>query len=361
MRWAKDRIEKAFSKRFYVIHIACARALHPAASIALIIFYTFITFDAAQAQDLRYTQYHASDIYLNPAFAGSGSTPAITLNFRDQWPDMPQSFISYRVALSHPVDVLRSGIGVYVQQDNQGNGVLKSFKMGGQYMYQVRYSKKLAMNFGVDAGLVQQQLSWNDLQFYDQINYLTGFSDASGLPNPTNEPVPPSLNHSYFDMGLGTALVSTSWYLGLSAAHITSPNLSFYNEKVSKLPLVVTGQAGLILANEKRAKPLYVNPIVVVTRQGNSRQILAGSYFNKGVVYTGIFFKHNFNSFSDVCFSVGLKKGLLVFAYSYDLSLGTLSGNSGGSHELSFIVNWKTRKAKQSTKNRDILKCPRFF
>ncbi|MBK6732234.1 MAG: PorP/SprF family type IX secretion system membrane protein [Bacteroidetes bacterium] len=361
MNCAKDRIVKAFSKRRHVIHIAFLYNKASARWIYLFFFYALITIHGVNAQDLRFTQYHASDTYLNPAFAGSAGDPGITINFRDQWPDMPQTYISYRVALSQPINVLSSGVGVYVIQDNQGNGVLKNFRMGGQYMYQLRFSKKLAMNFGVDASLVQRQLSWNDLQFYDQINFLTGFSDASGLPNPTNEPVPASLNKNFFDMGLGTALVSTNWYLGLSAAHILQPNLSFYNDSESKLPMAVTGQAGVILFNKKRANPLYVNPLMVITSQGRSNQLLIGSYFNKGAFYPGIFLKHNFNSFSDVCFNVGLKKGLLSFAYSYDLSLGSLSGNSGGSHELSFIVNWKTRSTKQSNKNRDILKCPRFF
>ena len=172
MNCAKDRIVKAFSKRRHVIHIAFLYNKVSARWIYLFFFYALITIHGVNAQDLRFTQYHASDTYLNPAFAGSAGDPGITINFRDQWPDMPQTYISYRVALSQPINVLSSGVGVYVIQDNQGNGVLKNFRMGGQYMYQLRFSKKLAMNFGVDASLVQRQLSWNDLQFYDQINLL---------------------------------------------------------------------------------------------------------------------------------------------------------------------------------------------
>lgn len=287
--------------------------------------------------------------------------PGITLNFRDQWPDMPQTYLSYRIALSQPVNVLNSGVGAYVIQDNQANGILRTFRMGGQYMYQVRFSKKVAMNYGLDASLVQRSLAWEQLQFYDQINFLYGFSDAAGVPNPTQEPAPASTNKSYFDIGLGTALVSENWYLGLSTAHITQPNQAFYNDSESKLPMAVTGQAGFISANKKRLNPLYVNPLLIFTVQGNSRQLQVGSYFNKGAFYPGIFFKHNFDGISDVCFNVGLKKGLLAFSYSYDLSLGALAGNTGGSHELSFIVNWRTKGAKQSNKNRDILKCPSFF
>lgn len=361
MNCAKDKIEKAFCKRCHKYHIALFTAKVQTQAVAILFFYFSITCGTAIAQDLRFTQYHASDNFLNPAFAGSNGKPGITLNFRDQWPDMPQAYITYRISLSQPVDFLNSGFGLYMVQDNQGNGVLESFKLGGQYMYQVRFSKKAALNFGIDIGLVQRRLAWNKLQFYDQIDFLYGFSDASGIPNPTNEPPPPSMEKSYVDIGLGTALIGENWYLGLSAAHILQPDQGFYTETESKLPMAVTGQVGFISGNEKKVKPMYINPLMVVTVQKNFGQLLIGSYFNKGVFYPGIFFKHNFDGFSDVCFNVGLKKGLLAFSYSYDLSVGPLAGNTGGAHELSFIVNWKTRGAKQSSKNRDILKCPSFF
>ena len=63
-----------------------------------------------QAQDLRFTQWHASDMVLNPAFAGAGAGGRFTANFRSQWPDMPQTYLSYRICYDQPISDVNSGL-----------------------------------------------------------------------------------------------------------------------------------------------------------------------------------------------------------------------------------------------------------
>ena len=157
---------------------------------------------SAKAQDLRFTQWHASEAFVNPAFAGAYNTSRVMLNFRDQWPDMPQTFLSYRAAFDGYFDAIRSGVGAYLWQDNQGNDALEATHLGVQYMYQARILNDWALNLGMQVDYAQFRLNWNQLQFFDQIDLLYGFNDAVGNPNPTTEPTPTLLTDSYVDVGL---------------------------------------------------------------------------------------------------------------------------------------------------------------
>ncbi len=327
-------------------------------SIIFIFLFASGTF-SLKAQDLRFSQWHASETFVNPAFAGAYSQPRIILNFRDQWPNLPQTYVSYRAAYDGYINAISSGIGVYVYQDNQGEGVLQNTAMGFQYMYQARLSDNWALNFGLQFGFQQYRLNWNDLQFYDQIDLLYGFNDASGNPNLTTEAAPTNLTDGFFDMGGGLLLYSKNLYLGLSLGHLTKPSISFYGDNASVIPVSFSGQTGVFIQGAKMRNPLIVNPIAVYTNQAGFQQIETGLYVKKGIILSGLFFKHNTSNLSDVVICAGISKGLVKFAYSYDIATGDLAGLTGGGHELSLIVSFKEnigRTKKNSQKS--MLDCP---
>ena len=43
-------------------------------------------FFSTKAQDATFSQFYANPTYLNPALAGSGICPRVSLNYRNQWP-----------------------------------------------------------------------------------------------------------------------------------------------------------------------------------------------------------------------------------------------------------------------------------
>ena len=53
-----------------------------------------------KAQDPAFSQFYANPIYLNPAFAGAspGGCPRTTLNYRDQWPGIGRTYVTYSVS-----------------------------------------------------------------------------------------------------------------------------------------------------------------------------------------------------------------------------------------------------------------------
>ncbi len=317
-----------------------------------------INFKFSSAQDLRFSQWHASETFVNPAFAGSYSQPRIILNFRDQWPDMPQTYISYRASYDGYLNAIRSGIGAYVCQDNQGDGALQTSAIGFQYMYQARLSENWALNFGIDMGFKQMRVNWTNLQFLDQIDLLYGFNDVLGNSNPTSEPTPESLSTSYFDIGAGVLIYSKNVYAGFSAGHLTQPTISFLGNNASAIPVSFSAQAGVLIQNGKR-DPLVINPFALYSGQAGFNQIQAGLYVKKGIILTGLFFKHNTYNLSDVVVCAGVTKGLIKFAYSYDIAVGDLAGISGGGHEVSLVFSFKENEGRTKRNNqKSILDCP---
>ena len=58
------------------------------------------------AQDPHFSQYYAAPTYLNPAFAGTGADHRFIANYRNQWPDISNGFITY--AFSYDLPYVRS-------------------------------------------------------------------------------------------------------------------------------------------------------------------------------------------------------------------------------------------------------------
>jgi type IX secretion system PorP/SprF family membrane protein len=314
------------------------------------------------AQDLRFTQWQASDFMINPAFAGSSDGARITANFRSQWPDMPQSYQSYRLAFDQPLGDLNSGFGVYALKDDLGDQVLTSLEIGMQFMYQAKISSKAALNAGMQVGMIQRKLNWNNLQFYDQIDAVYGFNNAQGLPNPTNEPVPPSLSYSSLDLSIGAAFVTEKVYSGISLLHINQPPNTFYDDKEHILPLAISFQAGYFIKQKhKKRDPFLAEPVFLFYTQNGFSQWQLGSTFAKSLVIGGLYLKNNLSGLSDVCILAGLRKDWLLFTYSYDATIGGLAGETGGSHEVGMIFRLEDARGASKGKYHNVLPRPSLF
>lgn len=324
---------------------------------ALCIWFTM----PALGQDYRFSQWHAAQTTVNPAFTGAYGEPRAVLNFRDQWPNMPQTYITYRAAFDAYVETIRSGLGVQIDQDVQGDGLLTLTNVGIQYMFQARLGYDWALNIGAGLDYMQYSINWQDLQFYDQINLLTGFNDAAGNPNPSAEPVPAANNFNAMDVGMGLLLYSNKMYAGLSFNHMNTPTISFYENGASTLPGSIGAQAGIFIGGEKK-NDLLINPYALWSLQAGFHQIQTGVYAKKGIVLGGLAFKHNTASLSDVVLIVGLAKGIARFGYSYDISVGPLAGLTGGAHEVSLMFSFPQKEGK-TLKNgqKSMLDCHSVF
>ena len=63
-------------------------------------------------------------VYVNPAYAALPSSGEVGLTYRNQWPGIPATFVTYGATVVIPVKSLNSGIGISFMNDMQGSGVI---------------------------------------------------------------------------------------------------------------------------------------------------------------------------------------------------------------------------------------------
>ena len=61
------------------------------------------------AQDAAFSQFFANPIYLNPAMAGSNICPRLSLNYRNQWPGIGKTYVTYSATYDQYVEQLGGG------------------------------------------------------------------------------------------------------------------------------------------------------------------------------------------------------------------------------------------------------------
>ena len=236
--------------------------------------------------------------------------------------------------------------------DDAGQGIYKTNKVGAFYSYRLEINRNLFVKMGMEASFVQYRLAWDKLQFPDQIHPLTGFTSPGGTPIPTEETQPLNLNKSYLDFSAGMLIYSSSFYAGLSAKHLNTPNESLLEINTNidgGLPLRLSLHAGYeyeFRKGNKKRPSSFISPNIMFVKQGDFGQINAGFYGNLGIVFGGLWYRQGFSNPDAAIVLFGVKKGAYKIGYSYDITVSSLTlGESGGSHEISIIMNFdKPRK-----------------
>ena len=142
---------------------------------ALMAVVFFALSQTVQAQDPAFTQFYGNPLYLNPAMAGSANCPRISMNHRNQWPNLKGSFITNSISIDKNVEVLHGGVGLQILNDIEGEGALSNTQVSVMYAYQLQVSRKLTVLTGIQASYQQRALDKTKLFFGDQIDPNYGF------------------------------------------------------------------------------------------------------------------------------------------------------------------------------------------
>jgi type IX secretion system PorP/SprF family membrane protein len=319
-----------------------------------------------QAQDLAFTQFPSLPLHLNPALAGNSSQGHLTAIFRDQWPDFPQTYVSYALAWDQFFPELSSGFGLMVLGDRQGSGAFNTHSVHGYYVFGVPISQNAAIRVGMELSWSQRNLRWESLRFFDQLNPVFGFNDPSGMPNPTGEVAPGRNNVHWFDAGAGAMIFNRKTYAGFSVRHLPRPNTAFFDNREDRIPVAWSAQAGANLPmGRDRRNPAVFAPYALWISQGPFQQIRPGLRLGKGPVFGGMAYRLALmpdNVRTDALpIELGMRVSDWQFVYSYDISLGELAGNSGGAHEVS--LRWGITRPEGRERSRqqgERLSCPVF-
>ena len=307
-----------------------------------------------KAQDPEFTQFYASPMYLNPAFAGSAKCPRLVMNYRNQWPSLSGAFVTSAVSYDQHVDAARGGIGVMFMNDRAAQSTLTSNTISGVYSYQQPIGRKFAMKAALQVTYFQKSLDWSKLTFGDMIDPRKGFIYETA-------DVPRGGKVSGMDFSAGVVGFTQKLYFGGAVHHLTEPNESLI-VGTSRLPMKFTGHIGALLPFKRsfKGETSYISPNILYRRQGEFQQLNFGTYVNKGPIVAGLWFRGFMfgNSYRDSFITtLGIKTDYINFGYSYDITISELTPSTGGSHEISVVINFPCVRRKVKFRS---VACPSF-
>jgi len=302
-----------------------------------------VLFSELRAQDPHFTQFYANPLYLNPAFAGTARCPRIALNYRNQWPNLSGTYVTYSASFDRHFDFLAGGLGLIVMNDDQARGTLRTTNVSLIYSYHAPVTREFSLKFGIQATYFQKVLDKTKLNFGDMIDPRRGF-----VWN-TNEVVPIAQKKNA-DFSAGILGYSKTYFVGVAAHHITQPDEGMLGN--SPLPFKLTGHGGIIIPLEK-GNESYLSPNLLFMMQEQFRQIFLGMYYVKGVLTAGLWYRNK----DAVVALIGITKSGFKFGYSYDITVSKLAGNTAGSHEVSLQIQFECKPKKKKYRT---ISCPSF-
>lgn len=313
-----------------------------------------------KAQDPSFSQFYGNPMYLNPALAGSKICPRLTFNYRNQWPGIEGTFITYAASYDQFVQSLSGGLGLMVVSENMAGGAMTSNGVHGIYSFRLEIAKKLTLNTGFQGSYMQNKLNWDKFIFEDQ--YLNSLPGTSGLPQ-TMESPPDRLTVSLVDFSAGMLLgYNERTYMGVAVHHLNQPDNSYYSNGDSKLNMKITVHAGSLIGFENNNRPvevedLSISPNIMYQQQGEFHQLNAGMYLNVYPFVLGTWFRHNFENPDAFIVLLGFMTPKFKIGYSYDYTISRLTNATGGAHEVSLTYQFDCH---EKTFKQKAIKCPRF-
>lgn len=285
-----------------------------------------------KAQDPVFTQFYANPLYLNPAFSGSNYCPRICMNYRNQWPNLSGTYVTYSTSFDRFIPAFEGGIGVLVTSDDQARGTLRTTSASFIYSYHIQVDRNFSIKAALQATYFQKNLDRGRLNFGDMIDARRGF-----VWN-TNEIIP-SQSKSNADFSTGIIAQGRNYFSGFAAHHITQPDEGLLG--VSRLPARFTAHGGGNFELRERSRE-YLSPNILFQQQGKFMQLNLGLYYSKDAFVAGLWYRTG----DAVIALVGLQNYHFKFGYSYDVTVSKLSGNTAGSHEISLQIRWGCKKPR---------------
>jgi type IX secretion system PorP/SprF family membrane protein len=302
-----------------------------------------VFFNEVQAQDPQFTQFYANPLYLNPAFAGTARCPRICMNYRNQWPNISGNYVTYSFSGDMHVDALAGGVGLLVTTDNQAHGTLKTTNASFLYSYQAVINREFSLKFGLQATYLQKALDPESLTFGDMIDARRGFVWH------TNEPMP-ARNKVAADFSAGILGYSKHYFFGATAHHMNRPDEGLLGE--ARLPAKFTIHGGAIISLEKGDES-YISPNILFQSQQEFKQLNLGLYYKKDAFVAGLWYRNG----DAVIALVGIQNDNFKFGYSYDVTISSLAGNTGGAHEISVQIQFECKAKRKKYRT---ISCPSF-
>ncbi len=307
------------------------------------------------SQDFHFSQFMQTMAYVNPAYAALPEMGEVGLAYRNQWPGIPATFVTYGATVVIPVESLHSGVGISFLNDMQGSGVINRTSASLLYGYMLKINSRWKLASGINATYVYKKFNADQLVFRSDILNDLGYSYA---------PVTfANYSKGYPDFSVGfIAKNDRHLSFGVSASHITRPDDSFSELENSRLPVKYTAFAsGRIEAgNRMSGNTLILEPAVFFSQQKQNQELVWGTQFLLGDVFQlGGWFRQNLSfQFESFIISTGFSWEHYTISYSYDVNLKKIQflSTKMAAHEVTFLYRFKYNDKKIKK-----IECPAYL
>jgi type IX secretion system PorP/SprF family membrane protein len=309
------------------------------------------------AQDIHFSQFQSTPLFINAANTGTSSADfRFTNDYRSQWRQIDVPYRTLMLAGDGRFSFFNrlSGIGALIMHDESLSNYFTTDKIFLSFSHSVFY-KNNRFVVGIQPGIVLKNLSNEGVTFGNQFD-----SD-----NEVFNPFLPSSENSlyndlrYFDLNVGflwqSRIKTIVPSLGLGINHINRPVESFFaNEEEDPLPLKYTFHGNIFIPLSNK---YAIVPQVLYSFTSGGREFIGGTIINyypymKGLGLNKIYALSTFRinpvrNFDAIIMGVGAEVAAFDVCFSYDVNVSTLRKVSRfqGAYEISLIFSMK-RKPK---------------
>jgi type IX secretion system PorP/SprF family membrane protein len=311
---------------------------------------TYATF----GQDFHFSRFIPNMVYVNPACTALPESGEFELVYRNQWPGISATFVTYGASLIMPVKSLGSGFGVQFINDVQAEGVITRTSAALTYGYMIEINRYWKVGAGLSASWIMKKFNADKLLFRsDLLNDLGYGYDPVIIDNY-------SKNYADFSLGI-IAKNNNDFAFGISAGHVTRPHDVSGSAGVNRLPLKYSAfMSGSLTGNDQFiTRSIGIRPAIMYSYQHHNNELIWGSDFTFASNFmAGVWMRQNTNfNFDAMIISLGISYEKYNIDYSYDVNLKKINflSTKMAAHEVTFLYRFEYKERKYKK-----IKCPAY-
>ncbi|TAJ10272.1 type IX secretion system membrane protein PorP/SprF [Marinilabiliaceae bacterium JC017] len=301
-------------------------------------------------QDVSFSQMYASPLYLSPSFTGLTNGTRLALNYRDQWPGIPNTYSTVAFSADHFFEDYSSGVGVLFLRDNQGSGQLVRQDIGVSYAYEIEVVRDIFVRPGILFKYAEQKIDPSRIELPDQIG-----PDGNLLPGAITTYV--KENYNKFDAAASAMIYSDFFWFGVAVDHLIKNDIGFTDVETSD-PIKTSVYAGYKYRYKESRRSSDEQSVTLAMNyrmQQDYNQLDIGTYWYINPLEVGLWYRGipgvstaGLVNNDALIMILGVHLGPVRFSYSYDLTMSELAGYSNGANEFSILYRFGQSSKKKS-------------
>jgi type IX secretion system PorP/SprF family membrane protein len=271
-------------------------------------------------------------IYVNPAFAGHDDVLATSAVLRKQWVGFDGAPESFSLAVHSPLKNKNLGLGIQSSYEQIGPRAVTNF--AALFAYRVYLNQDTRLNFGLRAGIMNNQFNWAKVKYRDQQDVVQfGGSESVWMP--------------IFDFGV--LITSENYFAGLEVANLSQSQWRDVEQSEAHQYIHAKLAGGYVakLSDKVSLKP---NALVRYAVNSPLQFDLNLNALLLEKLWIGAGYRFNYGILTMLQIRVTRSFDL---GYAFDYAFNPLKSQSSGSHELFLSYRFNIFKSNLSS--------PRYF